>query len=204
MKQWLDSNKRSIVIIPPVLLIAFLLFNLFTNPSEVPVPTPMIPDEEITYAAAEQTVPLSYELIKVDLKGAVKVPGVYTVKEGERVADLIEQAGFQTENADMTGVNLSLKLVDEMVIYIPEEGEEMPDNMSQTSTAANSQESKININQADAVLLETIPGIGPAKAQAIIDYRENEGGFKTIEDIKNISGIGDKTFDKMKDVIDIK
>jgi competence protein ComEA len=142
--------------------------------------------------------------IMVDLKGAVLAPGVYEANEGERVIELIERAGGLSENADRSKVNLAERVTDEMVLYIPAVGEVGEIVQGTPSfTQVDSKEAKVNINKADATQLETLPGIGPAKSAAIIEYRETSGPFKSIEDIKSISGIGDKTFEKLKDNISV-
>jgi len=143
---------------------------------------------------------------KVDVKGAVKVPGLYVANADDRVLDLIEKAGGLTQDADANGVNFALRVEDQMVIYVPKIGEEeMPnknDGVSQTLGGQTSS-GKVNINRADETELQTLTGIGPSKAEAIIQYRTENGPFKTIEDLKNISGIGEKTFEKLKDDITI-
>ncbi|RFU66168.1 helix-hairpin-helix domain-containing protein [Bacillus sp. V59.32b] len=146
-------------------------------------------------------------VVKVDVKGAVKSPGVFTAKAGERVIDLVTKAGNFTENADKNKVNLAQLVEDQMVIYVPEVGEDaVSSGMPAEGTAVGSQGAegdKINLNTAAESDLDTLPGIGPAKATAIIEYREKSGPFQAIEDLKNISGIGDKTFEKLQDSITV-
>lgn len=138
--------------------------------------------------------------IMVDVKGAVKNPGVYKGKIGERAIDLIEKAGGLVDGANKNGINFAMKVQDEMVIYVPFEGEEDAfDVMKQ-----DIDDGKVNINTATETELQTLPGIGPAKAQAIIEYRTNQGSFQSIEEIMNISGFGEKTFAKLKDHIKVK
>lgn len=145
------------------------------------------------------------EPMYVDVKGAVKTPGLYRVKEGDRILDVISLAGGLAEKADEKQLNLAQKVHDEMVLYVPEMGEETEVHMVNSdqqgggSQGISGQEGdKININKADASQLETLPGIGPAKAKAIIDYREQQGGFKQEEDLKNVSGIGEKRMKNYK------
>ena len=143
------------------------------------------------------------ETIIVDVKGQVKKPGVYQSSQGERVIDVINRAGGLTEHADESQVNFAEHVQDAMVIYIPAKGDEGLAVPSASVTQKGSSD-KININKADETQLQEIPGIGPAKAAAIIEFREVNGSFNTIDDIKNISGIGDKTFEKLKDLISVK
>lgn len=140
----------------------------------------------------------------VDVKGAVSIPGLYEAKDGDRVLDAIEQAGGLLEKADEKQINFAQKLHDEMVIYVPEKGEEIEvGTLPMTSPAGGEANGKVNINRAEASELETLPGIGPAKAQAIVDYREQQGSFKQVEDLKNVSGIGEKTFERLQEAISV-
>ncbi|WP_066064035.1 helix-hairpin-helix domain-containing protein [Neobacillus soli] len=149
------------------------------------------------------------EKIMVDVKGQIKQPGVYLSHSGERVIDVIGRAGGLTDQADQSQVNFAEHVQDEMVIYIPAKGEEGlvtagPSGGSIASSSnAGQNQGKINLNKADETELQNLPGIGPAKAKAIIEYRNSSGPFKAVEDLKNISGIGDKTFEKLKDLIDV-
>ena len=140
-------------------------------------------------------------ILKVDLKGAVRNPGVYDVKEGDRVIDVVQRAGGFLDVADPNQVNLSQRVMDEMVIYVPKKGEEISPQQNVTLPQSNEKDGKININTADATTLQTLPGIGPQKADAIIRFREENGPFKKIEDLMKVSGIGEKTFEKLKEQI---
>lgn len=137
--------------------------------------------------------------VLVDVKGAVKNPGVYQLEGSSRVIDAINVAGGLRDEAITTNVNFAKQLVDEMLIYIPVEGEELADIPIMETLDSESQ--KININTASISELESLSGIGPQKAQEIIRYREEEGNFKSIEELTNVSGIGVKTFEKLKDDI---
>lgn len=151
------------------------------------------------------------ELIFIDIKGAVIYPNIYEMTSGQRLYDVVEKAGGFTEHADQNQVNLAQRLQDEMVIYIPMKGEDVPEhlalspvNSAGTGNEAEGEETqKININTADAAGLTTLNGIGEKKAQTIIDYREEQGPFMSVEDIKNVSGIGDKSFENLKDSITV-
>jgi competence protein ComEA len=146
----------------------------------------------------------------VDVKGEIKQPGVYHSNQNERVIDVIERAGGLTDNADKTQVNFAAHVQDEMVIYIPAKGEVSAGTSVNgsvsvgTTNGAGEQSGKININKADENELQNLPGIGPAKAASIIQYRKENGLFQSIEDLKKISGIGDKTFEKLQDSISVQ
>lgn len=141
------------------------------------------------------------ETVWVDIKGAIGRPGVYEVRVGERAVDVIELAGGLLDIADKNQVNLAMKVVDEMVLYIPSIGES--DEDMPTMVTLTKQDSTLNLNTASETELQTLPGIGPSKASAIIEYRETIGSFKTIEDLMEISGIGNKTFEKLKEHISV-
>ena len=162
------------------------------------------PIEAVAEVAEEE--PQSKQVI-VDVKGAVKYPGVYELTDADRVVDAITLAGGYMDGANATLINHAQKLQDEMVIYIPLQGEEPPIAIQQFSGSTSSTQAdsgKININVADETQLTTLPGIGPAKAKAIIAHREEQGKFQSIEGLKDVTGIGDKTFEQLKDLIDIK
>jgi competence protein ComEA len=137
--------------------------------------------------------------IKVYVTGLVKNPGVYTMKEGERIIDAINRAGGPLEEADLTNINLAQKVKDEQMIIVPKKGE--TNNISPTSTIQKNQ--KININTATKEELQTLPGIGPVTAERIIEFRESKGSFKKIEDIMNVPRIGPKMFEQIKDKITV-
>ena len=143
--------------------------------------------------------------ILVHVSGCVKNDGVVKLKENSRINDAIEAAGGLTNEADLTNINLAYILEDGEKIYIPKKGEELENNsIASTISSDTSSTNKININKAGQGELETIPGIGPSTALKIIDYREKNGKFSSIEDIKNVSGIGDAKFENMKDFICVK
>ncbi len=176
----------------------------------------------------ENTIKKEKEVSKnilVDVKGEVNTPGVYELTVSNTVMDAINKAGGLTKISDTSNINLSKKLEDEMVIIvyskseiekmneeekiecppcnnacITEEDEKAKLDEEKTETS-NIQTGKVNINTADIETLQTLTGIGEVKAQAIIDYRNKNGGFKTLEDIKNVSGIGDSVYEKIKDNI---
>ena len=141
------------------------------------------------------------EKIFVDVKGAVKHPGVFETTKDKRVKDLIEEAGGLLDNADTSTLNLSQKVKDQMVIYVLKHGEK-PKQISDGSTSSTNGD-VININTANKEQLMKISGVGKTKAEAIISYREKNGDFKKKEDITKVHGIGKATFEKIKDKIEV-
>lgn len=155
--------------------------------------------EETFNDEAEENINESSELI-IELKGQIVNPGVYTLKEGARLGEAIIEAGGVTETADDRTINRALVLVDQMMVYIPAIGEEEFANID-TGVNNETQKNKVNINTADQVEFTRLNGIGDSRAQSIVHYREENGRFKTIEEIKNISGIGEKIFESIKEDI---
>lgn len=141
------------------------------------------------------------EKIFVDVKGAVKHPGVFETTKDKRVKDLIEEAGGLLDDADTSTLNLSQKVKDQMVIYVLKHGEK-PKQISDSGTSSSSGD-VININIANLEQLMKISGVGKTKAEAIISYREKNGDFKKKEDITKVRGIGKATFEKIKDKIEV-
>ena len=141
------------------------------------------------------------EKIFVDVKGAVKHPGVFETTKDKRVKDLIEEAGGLLEDADTSTLNLSQKVKDQMVIYVLKHGEK-PKQISDGGISSSSGD-VININTANLEQLMKISGVGKTKAEAIISYREKNGDFKKKEDITKVRGIGKATFEKIKDKIEV-
>lgn len=150
-----------------------------------------------------------YKTIVADIKGAVKNPREYELEEGARIRDLIDAAGGLTSEADENRIKFSQILNDEDCIKIYSVGEEVENEseiFSETAIVKDGQNSsgKINLNKASSSELQTLPGIGEVKAQSIIDYRENVGIIKSVDELSNITGIGAKTVEKLRDMVDIK
>ncbi len=211
-----------------IILIILLLVIFLIKDKEDNIEEEIVKNEEINL---EKNVDTTISKIKVDIKGAVKNPGVYEVEENSRVSDVIDISGGLTNEADTSVINLSKNVVDEMVIiiYTKDEINEMkkgntsikyiekecicpklendaciensidniPDNNS------NSTNGKISLNSASIDELMTLDGIGEKKAQAIIEYRNKNGDFKSIEEILEVDGIGSATYEKIKDRLTI-
>jgi len=209
-----QKYKKS-MLIPGILAISGLSYFFFSSSDSSP------PQEELieTIQPIEQhemKEPVDEAVIQqvfVDIKGAVMYPGVYELQADQRIIDAVKLAGGYTQDADTQLINHAQKVEDEMVIYIPIKGEKLDEittNILTMPTSGTSQSNngmkaqKVNLNKADEAALTTLSGIGPSKAQSIISYREENGSFKTIEDLKKVSGIGEKTFEKLKDFITVK
>ena len=140
--------------------------------------------------------------IVVEIKGEIKLPNIYQVKQDSIINELIEKAGGLTELADTSKINRAEKLTDHQCIVIPNKNDSQSAKIT-LSQSTGSQSKLININTAAESELDSLPGIGPSRAKDIIKYRETNGGFKSIEEIKNIKGIGQSSFEKLKDLITI-
>ncbi len=190
------KHKSFIVVVILILLVlvTFLLLTLSAKSYNVEDDVEVVKNND-TFVATEKI-----EDKKVYISGEVNNPGVYNISNGDRIEDIIRYAGGITEYAVVDYVNLAEIVSDEQHIIIPSE-----ENVEASSTYINNNTSgKININKASEGELTQITGVGEATAKNIILYRESNGKFTTIEDLKKVSGIGDKTFEKLKDQIDIK
>lgn len=202
------------------------------SPSTNPVAFQAVPDAVAETTAFEEVMGTdaleSHEassvaeptLIYVDLKGAVAQPGMYAFEAGQRVNDAIMKAGGFTAEAAQEVINLAQVLEDQMVIQVPtktqlEEGmsvngialPQSPQAAVSTPSSASPSETEnalVNLNTATAAELTTLPGIGEKKAKKILEYREQYGAFQTIEDLMKVSGIGQNTFDALKDQVRVQ
>ena len=148
--------------------------------------------------------PVEQDLITVDVKGAVKSPGIYDLPVGSRVNDAVQKAGGLTEQADSKSINLAQKVSDEALVYVPIKGEESASQQAGSGAASStSKEKKVNINKASLEELKQVKGLGGKRAQDIIDHREANGKFKSVDELKKVSGIGAKTIEKLKDYVTV-
>lgn len=206
-----DFSKREQILLGLLLILIISVVGIsyyafFRKPPEVAFKLEEEPAVPVT-----ATVRPSKEIV-VHVVGAVKHPGVYTLEEGKRVKDAIEIAGGELPDADLLRLNLAQKLHDEDKLYVPRLGETPDESETESSSygatigiGVNSKDDeKIDINKASEIELTQLPGIGPVTAQKIIDYRKENGSFKSIDDIKNVSGIGDKKFEQIKDKVKIR
>ena len=212
----MDKKKMFLIMGGVILLTIFVAFYYVFNKSDEVL-------DDFDSNMTSTMLPASEKVqdkIFVDVKGAVKKPGVYEMNSSDRVVDAIKMAGGLKSNASTNNINLSKVVSNEMVIYVftkseittktvsevPCKCETITDNDASTDNKENNETStsdKVNINKASKEELMKLKGLGESKADAIITYRTNNGDFKTIEDIKNVSGIGDALFDKIKDFITV-
>ena len=148
--------------------------------------------------------PVEQDLITVDVKGAVKSPGIYDLPVGSRVNDAVQKAGGLTEQADSKSLNLAQKVSDEALVYVPTKGEEAASQQAGSGVpSSTSKDKKVNLNKASLEELKQVKGLGGKRAQDIIDHRESNGKFKSVDELKKVSGIGAKTIEKLKDYVTV-
>ena len=142
------------------------------------------------------------DLITVDVKGAVKSPGIYDLPVGSSINDAVKKAGGLTDNADSKYINLAQRISDEALVYVPTKEEAT--SQEAHSNASNTKENKkVNLNKASLEELKQVKGLGAKRAQDIIDHRESNGKFKSVDELKKVSGIGAKTIEKLKEYVTV-
>lgn len=185
--------KKSMLILAVIVIAALggTVYGLYGKESAVPL------------SAGENTTEMqTANSITVYVTGAVNKPSVVSLAEGSRVVDAVNACGGLLPTADSEKINMAQELKDGGQVRVPEKIAAANDSKAAgNGNAAKNDSGLININTADETALDTLPGIGPAMAKRIIEYRQNEGAFQSIEDIKNVKGIGEAKFNKMKDKI---
>lgn len=215
------SKNKAIIICIVIIIISGIIYYIYTNiidQKDIFKEVDENMNELGSMQAQNQTEESQKNIIVVHVCGAVFNEGIIELEEGSRVVEAIEKAGGIREDAYTKDINLATKLEDGMKIYIPtideynkKETQENSQNynsniVSSVNSNTNNikketKSNKININTATQTELETLPGIGSSTALKIITYRKENGKFKTIEDIKNVSGIGNSKFNNIKDLI---
>lgn len=220
----LENKERVIRVLILLLIVTAAVFVFFVQPKKA---DDGISLEEPSASVSASSYDASQDpgVVICDVSGEVNSPQVVELPEGSRIDDAINAAGGLTEKADITNINRAAVVNDGDKILIPAKGADVSATQAaspgaagqtggqaqqpvqssagaaQSGAGAGAQAGMININSADTTQLQTITGVGPVTAQKIIDYRTQNGAFKKIEDLTNVSGIGEKTFEKMKDQI---
>ncbi|WP_270789360.1 ComEA family DNA-binding protein [Enterococcus diestrammenae] len=226
IKEWLQAYQKPICVFLACLLLAIgaVCGRLFLSDNNVPLTASEAANQGVgfldetsqTQVAESSQQSVTMTVLYVDIKGAVARPGVYQMTTGDRVYDVINKAGGLTKEACDWLINGAQLVADQQFIYIltkaeaKEQAQEPVVTRPETEPAVASgspetptEEGKVNINTADIAQLTTLSGIGQKKAEAIISYREENGPFKALEDLKEVSGIGEKTVEKLRSSITI-
>lgn len=223
----LNKKQKIVILTLGVIIVIAFLYYIYTKYDDTVISTEEFEKENVI-GNLEETEEVTKEedtKIIVHVSGAVNKEGIVELEENSRISDAIDKAEGLKENADTKNINLAFKLEDGMKIYIPTIGESIAENevnennnmIDETSKYVTSESGvaqeenngqteekkseKVNINKATQTELEGLPGIGPATAIKIINYRNENGKFKNIEDIKEVSGIGDAKYENIKDLI---
>ena len=195
-----------------VVLAAVVLF--VRRDDNAPIRVLLPPPAERTSTAGLQTTGLreagrAEAQVRVHVSGAVRTPGVYTLQQNARVEDAVKEAGGFTDDAAKDAVNLAIRVRDEGQYHIPRLGETPPAatapaaGQPHTSDSSATGASLIDLNTAAVGLLDTLPSIGPVKAQAIVGYRQENGSFKAVEEIMNVPGIGPTIHETIRDLVTV-
>lgn len=224
IKNWIIEKKNILLIVGAIVgVIFFLQKNDQSNSSEA---NTLMSEQEKSSSSFSSAASSSSSVsqassnsssqnkeVTCDISGAVKHQGVYTLKNGARLQELIEAAGGLKSNAQLKAINRAMTLKDQDKIHIPYKGEKVDpattvsgnstSEKNDASSSSSSDGEKININTASAADLQKLNGIGEKRAEQIIAYREQNGDFKKIEDLMQVSGIGEKTFAALKDQLAI-
>jgi len=194
----MNFSRKEQYIIAALLIILVFLGGLFIYQyGKTKVATPLLTE------AGNEEQEGTAELV-VHVCGEVKHPGVYRLPEGKRVIDALEMAGGATEQGDLDKLNLAALLEDGGKIYLPPLTTVLsPVSVKQSQLGQEKAFNLININSADQQSLDSLPGIGSALAKRILDYREQQGFFNSVDDLRKVSGIGEKKFEQLKDLVTV-
>ncbi|AQQ55038.1 hypothetical protein B0X71_07500 [Planococcus lenghuensis] len=197
-----DLRSKAGWLLIPAAAVSVLYFTVF-SPAETSVPAESFaPAAPLPLEQTELPEPENHSII-IEIKGQVAKPGVYELPADSRIQDAVRLAGGLLPDAEDRAINLAMKVSDEMSIYVPALGEEVVVPATPAATAAAGTSGSVNLNTADETALMELPGIGPSKAAAIIAYRDESGPFQSIEQLKEVSGIGDKTYEQLQDSITV-
>ena len=210
----LNKNQKLIILIVGLIILFVISFYIFQKVQdskyEESMQEELLEGNAVVEEVKKEETGENY--IIVHIAGSIKNGGIITAKEGSRVSDIINLAGGLSENSDISKVNLAYKVEDGQKIYIPSmEDKNVVDHYITFESGegiieqGNSEKQEIvNINTATQTELETLSGVGPSTALNIIKYREENGKYSSIEDIKNVPGIGESKFEQLKDSIKVK
>lgn len=210
----LEKRKKEIFLLVIIIIVAIgMIYSIFSEKTENIEEISSVQEEENNAVSTNNIIEEKIQTIMVHIMGQVNYPGVVELQENARIQDAIEAAGGTTSEADFSKINLAYILEDGMKIYIPKIGEEekqayITQDSGDTIIEENKKEEEgklmVNINTASKEELESLPGIGESIATRIVNYRKENGKFSKIEDIQNVSGIGEAKYNNIKNYITVK
>lgn len=211
------TKKQKIILFAIAGIVAIVIIFFIYNKNQIKNEIDLENEILVTNITSKEKNVENENTIIIHITGSVKKPGIVKLKEGSRIEDAIEEAGGLTENADITKVNLAYIVEDGTKIKIPSSSdeeigdEEIIDNRSgeniiveENTISSNKNNQIVNINKATEKEFQSLPGIGPSLASKIVEYRSQKGKFESIEDIKNVTGIGSSKYENIKDLITVK
>lgn len=206
MRYWLDRHRETCIALLIESLVFAIVLGIVLVRVRRPLPAPIVIDESTSLPTPTRFPTATPEPIQVYVSGAVLHAGVYALPWDCRVEGALQAAGGATADADLVQVNLAQRLYDEEQVHVPRKGETVPPALPTPASkvASGVKVGKLNINTASVADLDTLPGIGPALGQRIVDYRTTNGPFVQVEDIKLVNGIGDSVFERIRGLITIE
>ncbi|SDK57088.1 helix-hairpin-helix domain-containing protein [Natronincola ferrireducens] len=200
-----SSRQKNIVIVfIAIILVGVSYKNYIKDKKEIYILSETNYEDNLSLQEKVIDTRISKKIIMVHVEGEVVNPGIYQLDEESRVYNAVEAAGGLKDTANRKQINLAKKIQDEEFIYIPGEEEEYENSSVKPNNLPSNIGGLININNADKTELESLTGIGTTLAERIIAYRNEKGIFTTIEEIQNVSGIGEKKFNDIKEKITVK
>ncbi|MQS74912.1 helix-hairpin-helix domain-containing protein [Companilactobacillus halodurans] len=204
MEEVFSHIKQNIIVIAMILVMSIFGSLYFwthkTKPVQNEIKTEVVTKDK---EAPEKKQKINNDIFVVDIQGAVKNSGVYRVKKGTIVQDILQMAGGVMANADVKQINRAQKVTDQMQIYVPYTGETQVSPQNSANKGSGGGQKKVNINSAKADDFKDVSGIGPKKAEKIIAFREKNGNFKDLHDLTKVSGIGEKSLESLKDQLTV-
>ena len=213
----IENSKKIIlsIILISIILILLIIYMLNTNSNdEISLESLTVAGNDVESNTIENLTieeEVEGEKIAIHIIGEVKKEGIVYLEKGSRIVDAIKEAGGATKEADLSQINLAYELQDGQKIYIPNKNEKISEYITRSSgnnviiegnnssVQTEGKENKVNINTANLNELDSLPGIGPSLAKRINEYREENGNFKSIEELQNVKGIGDAKYSDIKD-----
>ena len=204
VRDWVDWFGPGRLIATTIAVVGVAVAGWWLVRSPSPPTESMLPMASAPAAVVPSTPPTTAGIITVHVAGAVRRPGVYRLPSGSRVVDAIDQAGGTRARADVDAVNLAAPVADGVRVHVPVPGEVAATPPTGDGTVGVSlPPALVDINDADAMTLESLPGVGPATAAAIIEYRSSQGPFVSVDDLEAVPGIGPAKLDAVRDLVTV-